>query len=172
MATQTDQPGDLHDSRHAGDCEHKQTEVRLYTASNGVQHIRRQCLRCGVSIETIKKLNLTRDLSTLPAWDAELRERFMQQQWEIQKQAREVQRTREQEEFNDWYATYLTTDRWRRIRERVLARANGRCEGCGQRSATQVHHLNYKHVGAEFLFELVAVCRDCHERLHEIEGQS
>ena len=32
--------------------------------------------------------------------------------------------------------------------------------------ATQVHHLTYQHVFAEFAFELVAVCDECHARLH------
>jgi hypothetical protein len=30
----------------------------------------------------------------------------------------------------------------------------------------EVHHLTYKNVFTEFLFELVAVCQDCHSRLH------
>ena len=32
---------------------------------------------------------------------------------------------------------------------------------------TQCHHLTYENVGEEFLFELVALCSDCHERLHQ-----
>jgi 5-methylcytosine-specific restriction endonuclease McrA len=48
----------------------------------------------------------------------------------------------------------------------VLQRANGHCEGCGQRKAVQVHHLTYEHVGQEFLWELRAVCSECHDRLH------
>lgn len=51
-------------------------------------------------------------------------------------------------------------------RARVLLRAGRKCEGCGE-EATQVHHLTYEHVFEEFLFELIAVCRGCHERLHD-----
>jgi hypothetical protein len=29
-----------------------------------------------------------------------------------------------------------------------------------------VHHLTYAHVFNEFLFELMAVCDECHDRLH------
>ena len=39
------------------------------------------------------------------------------------------------------------------------------CEGCGVRRAAQVHHLTYEHVGDELLFELVAVCGQCHDRI-------
>lgn len=49
---------------------------------------------------------------------------------------------------------------------RVLERANHVCEGCGVNAATEVHHKTYKNVGNEFLFELVAICRPCHQRYH------
>jgi 5-methylcytosine-specific restriction endonuclease McrA len=65
------------------------------------------------------------------------------------------------------YARYLRSDHWQDIRRRVLQRANGFCEGCWQRRATQVHHLTYEHIGAEFLWELVAICAACHARVHD-----
>ena len=43
----------------------------------------------------------------------------------------------------------------------------GVCEACGEVRATEVHHLTYKHIGSEFLWELVAICRACHERYHK-----
>src|SRR5439155_22697334 len=64
------------------------------------------------------------------------------------------------------YNAYLESKEWQDKRERVLKRANGQCEGCGAKAATQAHHLTYAHVFNEFLFELVAVCDDCHQRLH------
>lgn len=65
------------------------------------------------------------------------------------------------------YADYLKSRRWADRREKVLRRAQFRCEGCGDQPATEVHHLTYEHVTQEFLFELIALCRGCHERLHE-----
>ena len=64
------------------------------------------------------------------------------------------------------YAAYLRTDDWQRKRARVLHRANGICEGCLERPATEVHHTTYDHRGNELLFELVALCRDCHLKAH------
>ena len=32
--------------------------------------------------------------------------------------------------------------------------------------AKQVHHTTYANVGHEFLFELVALCPECHNRYH------
>jgi 5-methylcytosine-specific restriction endonuclease McrA len=49
----------------------------------------------------------------------------------------------------------------------VLERAGNICEGCGEKKASQVHHLTYKHLRLEFLFELVAVCEKCHDTLHD-----
>ena len=65
------------------------------------------------------------------------------------------------------YADYLSTLGWKRKHNLVLNRARAKCEGCGMAQATEVHHLTYAHVGAEFLFELVALCGACHDRWHQ-----
>jgi 5-methylcytosine-specific restriction endonuclease McrA len=64
------------------------------------------------------------------------------------------------------YGDYLGSPEWEERRRLVLDRAGGACEGCRCARATQVHHKTYRHVGAEFLWELVAICNDCHQRLH------
>lgn len=78
------------------------------------------------------------------------------------------------QQFDDWchntarldYQEYLRTDGWERTRSKVLGRAHHVCEGCGERRATQVHHLNYEDPrGEEMLFNLVALCSDCHEKV-------
>ena len=62
------------------------------------------------------------------------------------------------------YQAYLQTEGWERTREKVLKRAGYICEGCRERPATQVHHLNYKDPrGEELLWNLVAVCDQCHK---------
>jgi hypothetical protein len=66
------------------------------------------------------------------------------------------------------YQEYLCSPEWRRRRDLVLSRAHGVCEGCREREASEVHHLTYQNIGNEFLWELVAVCRGCHERVHQI----
>jgi hypothetical protein len=67
-----------------------------------------------------------------------------------------------------WYTEYLQTDAWKERRRLVLQRTGGLCEGCRQEPASEVHHLSYNHVGNEFLWELVAICRWCHARYHEV----
>lgn len=64
------------------------------------------------------------------------------------------------------YADYLRSEEWAARRTKVMQRAGGICEGCRDRPAEEVHHLTYEHVTQEFLFELVAMCGDCHARFH------
>jgi hypothetical protein len=65
------------------------------------------------------------------------------------------------------YEAYLTSPAWRRRRARVLRRAGRRCQACGARPATGVHHLTYAHLGAERAWELLALGVECHRRLHK-----
>jgi hypothetical protein len=66
----------------------------------------------------------------------------------------------------EWdYHRYLASAEWKSRRERVMERAGGLCEACRVQPATEVHHLTYAHIGNEALFELVAICRPCHQDL-------
>jgi 5-methylcytosine-specific restriction endonuclease McrA len=92
------------------------------------------------------------------------------QEYERQRVERERLRVEENARWQSWYADYLRSPQWRAIRQKVLRRANGACEGCGDAVATQVHHITYKNVGNEFLWELRAICDDCHDRCHDSGG--
>jgi 5-methylcytosine-specific restriction endonuclease McrA len=70
-------------------------------------------------------------------------------------------------QWRAWYDQYLLSNEWLQRRRLVLQRANGICEGCLSEPATQVHHLTYDHAGAEFAWELVAICDYCHTRFHD-----
>lgn len=72
--------------------------------------------------------------------------------------------TARQKEYN----AYLKSIQWHSKRELVAKRANHTCEGCGEYQGNNgdVHHLSYNHFKNEFLFELIYLCRQCHERLH------
>ena len=86
--------------------------------------------------------------------------------WEKEREQRERERLREQAEWRARYDEYMQTPEWARKRDLVLRRAHGICEGCGWRRAVQAHHTTYAHVFDEFLWELRAVCRACHDRYH------
>lgn len=67
------------------------------------------------------------------------------------------------------YKAHLKSPEWQKKREMIITRARLCCEGCGVYLGEKghVHHTTYKHFGNEFLFELLYLCQDCHERIHE-----
>ena len=71
------------------------------------------------------------------------------------------------------YPEFLESDYWRTVRKIVLSRDKHRCTDCATDRNLQVHHLSYRHHGAEHrnLKDLVTLCRPCHEKRHT-QGQS
>lgn len=168
------------------ECSHSLSAIRQRRRSNGVKHFVYQCLQCGEELRAVgKKDPAILSLADIEAFDEALRESWYQRRQEYWREQSEQRRnTFEQErerqfaeqkteadranrEWWERYTAYLKTPQWRSKRTAVLARANGMCEGCLTRRATQVHHLTYAHVGDEFLFELVAICDECHSRIHK-----
>ncbi len=146
-------------------CKHGVRELRLRTIKGGTQTYVRQCIRCGNTSQPVKKEAAQIELNGIaaPEYDND-----QENQWNNQKtSAYEAVRARFRNKRVDDYGEYLSSDNWTRKREKVIARAQGICEGCGEKSATEVHHISYEHVGNEFLFELVAVCSECHDSIHK-----
>ena len=69
------------------------------------------------------------------------------------------------------YQNYLQSSEWASTRQRILTRAKGVCEGCLTSPATQVHHMTYDNIYDELAFQLVALCRGCHEKVHHIKPE-
>lgn len=86
--------------------------------------------------------------------------------WEAEQRLREIKKAEYDAARWARYNAYLRSPQWREISQRVLNRAQRVCDGCGKEPATQAHHLTYENVGAEFLWELRAVCNACHDRYH------
>ena len=151
------------------DCDHATTALRRRVVKGGgIQYVH-QCLRCGESrnqpIAKAKAIEACGGVEP-PPFDDHLREEWEQRRSEA---AEVIKEKFSREAFFADYGPYLKSPAWVRRRSLVLRRAHGICEGCGERQPTQVHHLTYRHVGAEFLFELAALCDQCHERIHEEE---
>lgn len=137
-------------------------ELRQYTDKPRHQKCAYQCLDCGVQCGQFVAVGEL-FLSQIPIWNYQL--------VTLRNRQREQRREREQQEKDAaWHArhhAHVTSDKWRLdICPQVMRRCDGWCEGCGTRRATQVHHKTYEHLGDEFLFELLALCERCHERLH------
>lgn len=156
--------------------EHPQTLIRWRVNRAGIGAWVRQCLVCGYQVGPAisRKAPEVQDLVPTP-FDEELIERYEElrrTQFRRQQILREQQAAQKQREWWQWYDRYLSTPQWKARRALVMKRAQGLCEGCRSAQAQQVHHLTYDHVGNEFLFELVALCNECHDRIHEEKAAS
>jgi phage terminase large subunit GpA-like protein len=69
------------------------------------------------------------------------------------------------------YAWYLSSDEWKHRSLQTKADRGHTCEHCGANANLEVHHLTYKHIGAERPEDMLVLCRKCHARIHGIEGQ-
>lgn len=148
-------------------CEHLSVSLRTREIQGGSVQFVYQCMRCGdAKGQAIRRVDALRlcEGNLPPPFEPVLQER-----WAAAKStaAEAINAKFGRGAFFEAYDEHLKTDAWRRMRSLVFRRAQGLCEGCGQTAPTQVHHLTYEHLGQEFLFELVAVCDSCHERVHE-----
>lgn len=66
------------------------------------------------------------------------------------------------------YKEYLNSPHWKEIRLKALARAGNRCQLCSSTDSLNVHHNTYRNRGNEDLKDLVVLCRNCHEKFHDI----
>ncbi len=148
-------------------CQHEATEIRRRGP-----HACRQCLDCGRRVgDWLPKPS---NFGALPPFDTDLESAWARQrQSEVAaaRQAEAAARRETTEAKRRAYSEYLASPAWSTKRSAVLRRAGGVCEGCGASRPTEVHHLTYAHVGDELLFELVALCRACHERAHSNKQQ-
>jgi hypothetical protein len=163
-------------------CDHIDFSLRKRdVGAGGFQYVR-QCISCGkVLSNAIKKeIAIKQNKNIEPIeFNNELHgewERYRNLFWDKQdsgslKKAELLnQKLKESREIDNQvhteYNNYLLSSEWNKKRELVLKRSNGVCEGCGVNKAQQVHHLTYNNLFNEFLFELVAVCIECHEKIH------
>jgi len=71
------------------------------------------------------------------------------------------------------YDKYMKSDMWCRKREHFLENKKDRCcEVCGKENANQVHHRTYQRIRLEKMNDLTLLCRECHEKFHNIVPSS
>lgn len=157
-------------ARKQFECLHPVREVRARTIRGGGVQFVYQCVRCGEPISQpiarSEALRINNGKKPAP-FDHDLLESWRR------KFSEAIAKVDEEINGKWWsgYNQYLKSPEWAARREKVLNRAGGMCEGCLERRATQVHHLTYKHVGREPLFDLVAICDECHDMVHEDEEE-
>ena len=66
-------------------------------------------------------------------------------------------------ELSAKYLAYLQSPAWRLYRLRVLRLWGGRCVCCGVGGRLDIHHLHYRNLYHERLFDCIPLCRAHHE---------
>lgn len=146
--------------KHCTDCNGERwASLRKLTCTNGALQFKWQCESCGRPLSNSIPHARVESPETIEEWDHAVRE--------AQRAVEAVQRDVWLTERRAQYNAYLASPQWQAKRRLVMMRQDGLCEGCRSAEAYEVHHLTYAHFGAELLFELVALCRDCHERVHQ-----
>jgi hypothetical protein len=169
-------------------CQHEKSIIVKYQQAHGQWRIRKQCLSCGEYCSSDLKMS-GYDLETIPVADFSLRDQrrgkyraeyddatkdyYEQRQMAITPRSViedwDTDDLDTDENFWDQYSVYLRSRGWHKMRQLVIKRDGNLCQACLNNKATQVHHLSYrlfKKLGKSAAFELVAICNQCHEKIH------
>jgi 5-methylcytosine-specific restriction endonuclease McrA len=145
-------------------CEHDYIPVGFILSNEKIQ-IRQYCKKC-FSITPKSESHSNYDLNKLPKKSFEGYHLFYEKERENSLRYFDELRDKLDKTRGDYrrevYNEYLQTDHWTEIKIKVMERDLHTCQICGDK-AIDVHHLTYAHRDNEFIFELVALCRKCHE---------
>lgn len=151
---------------------HKLEYVKVYHA-DGSAHIKRQCGNCGCVSNKLIQKHTVKEWPNIPELDEELNDNKERGAitLELSKSRQKVSREEGLNLFLQAHSKYLKTDEWRKKRELVLKRDKNLCQSCLDRNATEVHHLSYKFWRNEPLFDLISVCKPCHDLITKISRE-
>lgn len=123
------------------DCNHENTEIRKRLIKNDLVQYVYQCTRCGYpasqAIAKEKAISINNgkepvifDKDLAGSWTKSREDSF--KKIEIDYKEKEEAYA---EDFWKKYDIYLKTEKWKKIREKVILRAQGICEGCREEKA-------------------------------------
>ncbi len=155
-------------------CNHLKTERRCKKQKNcSVACL--QCLTCGEIIKKFHKAEEPHPEKYLPVDDKiesmwrDRRSELYEEWRDKRRREYEKQEENERKDRQEKYAAYLKSPQWAALRKKVLDRDKNVCQGCGKTCTPfvlEIHHLTYERIFREMLFDLVAVCHTCHDKIH------
>lgn len=148
-------------NKPCAECKAQKWELTKRETTTGWQR-RLQCMKCGVGIGPAFAQREHPNWQDYPAFDLDRNRRWNAERKNLTKAVAEAHSAQ-------WWADYdrfLTTPEWFAMRERVMKRANHWCEACLEQTAKEVHHLSYSYGFLPPAYFLVAVCQNCHSRIH------
>jgi len=84
----------------------------------------------------------------------------------LEKTFKDTWQVREETEVD--YSTYLCSEHWLALRKKLMSRkAHQYCRVCLSTSSLELHHRTYKRIGNGDERDVIAVCRGCHQEIHD-----
>lgn len=168
--------------RYEGKCCNKPELVMVkHTIRDGRFQIKKQCYNCGMiqgpcypfkTVENIEDLTISSRVFQDNLIEARSEE-FLNMRMQVLKMFQEKSGVHTDKEGPLLeYAEYLKSPEWKEKRKMVMQRDKYICQSCLVEDAREVHHLTYRHLYNEPLFDLVAVCRDCHQSITDMDNKS
>jgi 5-methylcytosine-specific restriction endonuclease McrA len=152
-------------------CKHEKSNPVQYIQDEKV-YVKNLCVKCNFLNGSFVKQS-TVNLAKIKIINKEKHDKHHQdrgEEYAARIKEIDILRTQQAKDvFFEKYNKYLKTTEWQERRNEVLIRDNYLCQACLKARATQVHHLSYDHWGQEPLFELVAICNECHEKITKID---
>ena len=150
-------------------CTHSHKFITQRTISNGNVVAYTQCPECGKS-NSVKKPK--KGFDKCPQFNANLSD-LQHLCWVAQgtikahnRDAARYDKLKYIDKSCPDYKEYLRSPEWWDRRTLVVKRCGNVCEGCRKAKVNHVHHLTYANIFDELLFQLVGLCRECHEKAH------
>ena len=72
--------------------------------------------------------------------------------------------------FNLDYTKYIESEEWKEKREDRIILDGYKCRMCGSAKNLVVHHITYENAPNEDMFDLVTLCKACHNELHKYDN--
>ena len=163
-------------------------EPRIRRYQSGITHYVTQCATCGCSFGQPFPKKLLDSSIPIEPFNEEFEKKYFDKAFKdlfiLSDKQKKLQTIRKQlkadyfknvlnlpfDDFETAYQAYLNSSHWQAKRQVILKRDNYECQFCKASKATQVHHLNYDNLGNESDFELLSVCYNCHQIIHDIEN--
>ena len=82
---------------------------------------------------------------------------------------------RDKDFSRDTYVEHLMSDKWKQTKLTRLLIDNFKCQQCNKQITAETshcHHITYKNLGDEGMKDVVSVCTQCHNDIHEFYGKN
>ena len=145
-----------------------EAQLRKMTKGHGGQYI---CANCKCETPAASRAEYHSHMKNNESFtckkceDAKRKE--LSAKWKEENRIREEFTAKRQNELSRMpYKDYLKSPEWQETRLKKLKSAGYKCQLCNSASVLDVHHRVYGIRGAEFMKDLIVLCRACHAKHH------